>query len=163
MLAAGERDYALLQTVVQMDVGGAGAGEIALVGVVGTLLVVDPLDQFRDQEVDVRVALAVGVATRVDRHARHIGGEVGAVIEIEAAQKILVGLAFAAVLGDDQSGDEFQHFAGAQYRAVLDQLCRYRALARRIGSADGIIVVAIDFDLFQLVLAVGMGRERKAR
>jgi hypothetical protein len=35
----------------------------------------------------------VGVAGHVDRHAHHVGGEVAAVVEVEAAQEVLVGLA----------------------------------------------------------------------
>jgi hypothetical protein len=44
------------------------------------------------------------VRRQVERHAVQIGGEIRAVIQIEAAQKILVGLSAARVLGDDDAG-----------------------------------------------------------
>ena len=57
-----------------------------------------PRHQLGDQEVEIRVALAVRVRRHVDRHAGDRRREVGAVIEVEAAQEVLVGLALAAVL-----------------------------------------------------------------
>ena len=35
-------------------------------------------------------------------------------VEIEAAQKILVGFALAGMLGDDQAGHDFKRLAGAR-------------------------------------------------
>ena len=64
-------------------------------------------DQLGDQEVDVGIALAVAVGAHVDRHAVDRDGEVGAVVEVEAAQEILVGFALAAVLRDDEAGHRF--------------------------------------------------------
>ena len=52
----------------------------------------------------------------VDRHAVDLDGEIGAVVEIEAAQEILVGFAFAGMLGDDQAGHDLQRLAGARER-----------------------------------------------
>ncbi len=42
--------------------------------------------------------------------------EIGAVVEIEAAQKVLVGFALAGVLGDDQARHDLQRFAGPRER-----------------------------------------------
>ena len=80
---------------LEPDVGGSGGGEIAHVGVVGTLAIAETLDQLGDEEIQVRVALAVGVGGQVDRYTVDRGGEVRAVIEIEAAQEILVRFAVA--------------------------------------------------------------------
>ena len=89
------------------------------------------VDELGDQEVDVGVALAVGVRRHVDRHAVHVGREVGAVVEVEAAQEVLVGLAVAAVLRDDQPGHDLEHFAGRRIgRSRAGS--RYDALARRL-------------------------------
>ena len=52
----------------------------------------------------------------VDGHAVDADGEIGAVVEIEAAQKILVGFAFAGMLGDDQPRHHLQRLAGAGER-----------------------------------------------
>ena len=92
----------------------AGRGEVALVGEVRPLADADRADQFGNEEVQVRIALAVAMGAHVDRHAVDRDGEIGAVVEVEAAQEILVRFAFAAVLGDDQAGRRFQHFAGAR-------------------------------------------------
>jgi hypothetical protein len=64
----------------------------------------------------------VRVRRHVDRHAVDPGREVGAVVEVEAAQVVLVGLAVAAVLRDDDAGNEFEHLGGPQRRPALDQL-----------------------------------------
>lgn len=92
--------------------------EIALLGKVGALLVCDAADQFRDHEIEVGIALAMGVRAHIHRHAGHTGGKIGAVVQVEAAQEILVCLAVAAVLGDDQPRHGFKQFAGAQQRTV---------------------------------------------
>jgi hypothetical protein len=47
----------------------------------------------------------------VDRHAVDRKGDVITVIEREAAQKILVGFARAAVLRNDQTGRDFKGLA----------------------------------------------------
>lgn len=93
--------------------GGANGGKIAVGGVIDTLLVVHALDEFGDDDVHVGIALAVAMAAQVDGHAVEAGGEVRAVIEVEAAREVLVGFAAAGVLGDDDAGDHFQNFAGA--------------------------------------------------
>jgi len=80
---------------LEPDVGGSGGGEIARVGVVRTLAIAETLDQLGDEEIQVPVALAVGVGGQVDRYTVDRGGEVRAVIEIEAAQEILVRFAVA--------------------------------------------------------------------
>ena len=45
----------------------------------------------------IGVALAVQVGGLVDRHAVDETGEVGAVVQVEPAQQVLVGLALAGV------------------------------------------------------------------
>ena len=140
---AGEGGHAPRQAVHQADAGGAGGGEVALFGGVGALPVADPVDQLGDQPVEVAVALAVGMARHVHRHAVDEGGEVGAVVQVEAAQEVLVRLTVAAVLGDDHPRHELQHLGLAQDRAALDQLGVHHALAGGIGRADRIVVVAL--------------------
>ena len=106
------------QLVDIVDVDGAGGGEIALIGEVGPLADIDRLDQFRNQEVDIGIALAVAVRRHVDRHAVDGDGKIRAVVEIEAAQKILVGFALAGMLGDDQARHDFQHLADPRRTAA---------------------------------------------
>jgi len=85
----------------------------------------------------------VGVGGHVDGHAVDKGREVGAVVEVEAAQEVLVGLAVAAVLGDDHAGHEFEHLGRAQGRAAFDQPGCDGALAGRIGCAHRVVVIAV--------------------
>jgi hypothetical protein len=51
------------------------------------------------------------------------------VIEREAAQEILVGFAFAAVLADDEAGCDLEHLADPQSRRRVDHRSRHRQLA----------------------------------
>ena len=58
-------------------------------------------------------------------------------VEVEAAQEILVGLALAAVLGDDQAGRGLEHLAGPDDRPGVQRLAGDALLARRsVGSAS---------------------------
>src|SRR5438876_7375851 len=120
-------------------------------GEVGSLEVVDALDQLWDEEVEVRVALPVSVRPEVDRHAVQRGEEVGTVIEVEPAQEVLVGLPGSAVLGDDEARHQFQYLAWSKDGSVLDQLAGDPAGARGVGSSDRVLVMAGDHDLFAVV------------
>jgi hypothetical protein len=61
----------------------------------------------------------MGVGTHVDRHVVDRDSQIRAVVEIEAAQEILVGLAVAAVLGDDQPGTTSSASAGRENGRAL--------------------------------------------
>ena len=160
----GERRGTLLQLVGQVNVRGSGGGEVSLFGVVRTFFIVDAVDQFRDEKVEVRVALTVRMGAHVDRHAGDESGKVGTVVQIEAAQEILVGFAIAAMLGDDDPGHEFEQFSGAQCGAVFDQLGGDRPLTGRIGTADCILVVVVDLDFVYLFdLAYVCASERRMK
>ena len=60
----------------------------------------------------------------VDGHAVDADREIRAVIEVEAAQEILVGFTLAGMLGDDQARHDFQRFADAQERDGVHLLAR---------------------------------------
>ena len=103
----------LRQAIDITDAHGTGGGEVAILGVVGSLAVFDRVDQFGNQSVEIVIALTVRVRTQVVRHAIDECGEVGAMVEIESAQEILVRLAVATVLGRDQAGHHLEHFSRA--------------------------------------------------
>jgi hypothetical protein len=65
---------------------------------------------------------------------------------IEATEKILVGLATASVLRDDEAGNRFQHFAGTKNRAILDLLCAHCSLGAGVGDADQVILATLHVD-----------------
>ena len=94
-----------------VELGPAGTAEVAQLGVIDAEAIVEVVHQLGDQEVEVGVALAVGVGGHVDRHALDPGLEIGAVIEVEAADEVLVRLAVARVLGDDQTRDGLEQLA----------------------------------------------------
>jgi hypothetical protein len=85
--------------------------------VIDTEPVVDVVDQLGDEEVEVRIPLAVRVRRHVDRHPLDARLEIGAVIEVEAANEVLVGLSIARVLRDDEPGNRLEQLAFAQERA----------------------------------------------
>ena len=106
--------------VEQVDRHRAGGGEVADVGVVRPLAEIDDADDLRDDGVQIEVALTVGVGGQVVGHVVHEAGEVGAVVEAEAAQEILVRLALAAVLRHDQAGHFFEEVGGPQNGPVFE-------------------------------------------
>ena len=67
------------------ELRGTGGGEVTVFGGEGALLVVHALDQLWYNKIGVGIALAVGVGAGVHRHAVDRDGEVGAVVEVEAA------------------------------------------------------------------------------
>ena len=100
------------QGVDIIDAHRARSVEIAFVGKIRALAVVDAADQFGDHEVEIGIALPVRVRAQIDRHIVERDVDVGAVVEIESAQEILVRLALGAVLDDDQAGHGFEELAG---------------------------------------------------
>ncbi len=146
VLARGGGQLPLGQGIDQADARRAGRREIALLGGVGPLAVVDALHELRDQPVQIAVAVAVRVRGHVHRHAVHVGGEVGAVVQVEAAQEVLVGLAAAAVLRDDHARHELQHLGGSQGGPVGQQARVEAALAGGVRAAHRMVVVAFHAD-----------------
>ncbi len=57
---------------------------------------------------------------KVHGHAVHRESEIGAVIEVESAQEVLIGLAVTRVLSDDQAGHTFEQFAAAKERQICE-------------------------------------------
>ncbi len=81
-----------------------------------------PTAPFRNQEIDVGITLAMAMRGHVDRHAVDGDGEVRTVIKIEAAQEILIGFAFAGMLGHDQPRHHLEQFADPRGRARIELL-----------------------------------------
>ena len=79
--------------------------EVPIFGEVRPLQNIDHLHRFRDHEVEVRIALAMGVAPQVHGQPVDEQRQIGAVVGVEASDQILLGLAAPLVLGDDQAGD----------------------------------------------------------
>src|SRR5690606_27248780 len=92
------------------NLGTTGTAKVANIRVIGAFLVSDAVDKLGNKRVQIRIALAVAVGTHIEGHAIDKGGKVSAVIQIKTAQKILVGLAGTAVLGDHHTGHHLQDF-----------------------------------------------------
>ncbi len=131
--AEAHSDRAVLELVARRQVDRAGGGEVALVGEVRALGHLDLLDHLRNDEVGVGEALSVGVRDHVHRDAVDRNREVGAVVGVEAAQEILVGLAAARVLYDHQPGSDAQDVLHAADRSQLKVAVTHR---ERRGGAD---------------------------
>ena len=99
-----------------------GGREIALRCIVGPLEIVGVVDEFGNDEIEVIIALPVPLGWQVHRYAIHRSCEVGAMVEVKAAQQKLVRFACAAVLRDDQSRNKFLHLARPQNRAIFKEL-----------------------------------------
>ena len=124
------------QVVGQADVGGGDRAEISHRRVIGPLGVIHALHELGHHEVDVRIALAVGVGRAVDRHVVDEVGDVGAVVQVEAADQVLIGLALARVSGDHQARHALQQLAHPIDRTQLQLLAGDRALAGGDGLAQ---------------------------
>ena len=83
------------------------------------------------------------VRRQVKRHIVNENGDICAVVEIEAAKKILVGLAAAGVLRDDETGKRLQNFSRTKNRTILDFRCSHRTLGGGIGNSDKVILTAL--------------------
>jgi hypothetical protein len=132
----------LFQRIVGDEVDGACGGEVAELDDVGPLEHFDPRHRLRDEEVEIGVALAMRV--RAEIHGEAIDGErdVRAVVRVESAEQVLLGLAAPLVLADDQAGHEAEHVGrpavGAQLEvAPRDQQFGRRRRDRRSGHGDG--------------------------
>ncbi len=122
ILAAGQAGDCRGQLLGVTDARRADGCKVAVFRKVRPLVVLHARNQFGNQEIQVGVALAVRVGRHVDRHARDPRCEIGAVIEVVAAQEILVRLAVAGMLGNDHAGHGFENFARAEVRACFDLL-----------------------------------------
>ncbi len=97
------------------------------------------------------------VRGKVDGHAGDGRLEIGAVIELKAAQIILVGFAFAAMLADEKAGNRLENLAGAQDGARFDLLAVDRADRRGGNLADEIDVSPVRDDAPDRLSVCGFG------
>ena len=72
------------------------------------------------------------MSRHVDGHAVDFDGEIGAVVKVEAAQEILIGLTLSGMLGDDQAGHDLQRLAGTHERH-----CVHLLAAEAYGAGGG--------------------------
>ena len=106
--ARGERERWAIDACAGDEVDGARRVEVPLVGEVGALRHLQTFDDLGNQEVQVGVALPVGMADEVDGYAVDGERNVGAVVGVETAQEQLVGFASALMLSNHEPRDRAQ-------------------------------------------------------
>ncbi len=122
VLTEAEIDKTGVELAQVINPGAAGGDEIAIISGIDAFAIFQVADQLGHQKIEVHITLTVRVTDHIDRHTHHRSGEVAAVVKIETAQEILVGLAVAGVLGDDHAGNGFQHFSRAQQGSISQLL-----------------------------------------
>ena len=80
----------------------------------------------------------------IDWHAGDRARKVGSVIEIEAAEVVLIGFAFSAVLTDHDARYRFQHLAGPHDRPRIELSRGDRPLTGGLGDAHQILRRVLD-------------------
>ena len=137
-----------------MVVGAAGDGEVALLRRVRPLEHAHRVNELGDDEVRVGVAVAVVVARVVDGDAVDGELEVLPLVRVEAAQEHLLGVARAALVGEQEARRELERVRGVRARdgllLVEDELVVGRAVRARLE-------VAVDVDLLDLLGRRGRG------
>jgi len=94
----------------------------------------------------VRITLSVRVRRQVKRHIVEENGDICAMVKIEAAKIILVGLAAPGVLSDDETWNRLQDFSRAKNRTIFDFRCAHRSLSAGFGNSDKVILPARHVD-----------------
>ena len=90
-----------------------GRGKIANICIIRPLPERDIVNELWNDPVQVHVALAVGMGREIDRDTINKTGEIRAMVEIEATQKILISFPAATVLRHDHARHDLQHFSRA--------------------------------------------------
>lgn len=114
-----QRNLAVVQLFFCLEIDVSGGSEVPPGSVIGAFTEVDGFDGFRDEEMEVGVALTVGVGNHVDRQAVDRNANVCSVVDIETAQEDLFGFTASGVLGDKQARHLAQYFLGRDGRVVL--------------------------------------------
>ena len=114
VLANSHFDEALWQGVHQVNIGRPHGGKIAHIGIIRSLAEVDVVHDLWDEPIQVHIPLAVGMCREIDRDAIHERRKIRAMIQIKAAQQILIGFPAATVLRRYQAGDDLQDFGRAE-------------------------------------------------
>jgi hypothetical protein len=91
----------------------AGRGKIADIRIVRPLPESDIVNELRDDPIEVHIALAVGMGGEIDGYAVNKTGEIRAMVQIKAAQKILIGFAAPTVLRHGYARHDLQDFSWA--------------------------------------------------
>ena len=128
--------YAPVQRIGIKNIGRTNRTKIALGCVVRPLAIMNRRDQFENQKIQVCPTLTMRVTALIDWHAIQCQAEIDTMIEIDAAQKILIGLALTTVLANDQPRYNLENFTRTRYDPSIDLCLSDGAFISRIGSTQ---------------------------
>src|SRR6266436_6517041 len=100
----------------QLVPGAPCLGEIALARIEWPLRDLQALDQLGDDEVGVRISVAVRIVDLVDGDAVHAELDGLALLGVEPAQEHLLGMALPALVGDEDAGRQLEQVLGVLAR-----------------------------------------------
>ena len=108
---------AFLQRVIGLHRIRTSQREVTGVGEVGAFLKFDSLDDLGNDEIQVHITLSMGMGAEINWHAIEVGREIRAMIEVDAAQEVLIRLAGAAVLRGDHARHDFYQLGNSGQRS----------------------------------------------
>ena len=146
VLSGAQHGDRALEHVHVIDTDRPGCREVPRFGEIRSLLELHAAHELGNQPVRIGVAVRMGPRRRVHRHTGDAGGKVGAVVEVEAAQVILVRLALSAMLARDESGYCLEHRSRSEDRTRLELPCGDGSLSRRRRDADQVLGRVLDVD-----------------
>src|SRR5262249_37590342 len=117
----------------------AGGGKIPDIRIVRPLPEGDIINELWNDPIQIHIALAVGMGGEIDGYAIDKTGEIRAMIEIEAAQKILIGFPGATVLRHNHARHDFQDFPRPEKRPGFELDLPYPPFRSRPGNPREII------------------------
>ena len=126
--------HALLEVIGHVEGGRSGRREIACARGIRSLRRLERVDDLGNDGMQVRVALAVGVAHRVDRSAVHEECDVGPVVEVKTTHEVLLRLAAPRVLHREETWNRLEDVLRAQARAQAE----LRLPRRRVGGGGAL-------------------------
>jgi hypothetical protein len=113
ILADADFDEAFREGLDEVKRRCTGGGKIADIRIVRALPEGDVVNEFRDDPIEVHIALTMGVRGEIDGYAINKTGKICAMVQIETAQKILIGFPGATVLRHGYAGNNLQDFSRA--------------------------------------------------
>ena len=111
ILSHAELDEAIGQGVEEVKICCASGRKVTHIRVIGSFAERHIVDELRNDKIQVHIALAMAVCGEIHWHTIDARRKIGAMVQVKAAQEILIGFACAAVLRDCYTRDNLQHFA----------------------------------------------------
>ena len=138
-LTAGRLHHPLADDLTRLEVDRSRRIEVAELDVIGAFVHIESFNRFRDDEVQIGIALPMRMRSQIDRHPVGEERDIGPVIGIKPAQEILIGLSCAAgMFHGNEAGNQAKNLCRSALRLkhiffVWNELLRRRG-DRSIGQ-----------------------------